>query len=204
MRLSRTADTAAAERFTKNLALSCSPADGAAMRSFTLEQVTAIRRDYADGMPIEEIKANHNASQDGVYYWVDGGRRSGPLSFPPLPRRRGGTPRIGTRGRLSGDRESLIRRMWRTAEAQVREIETRLLGCGQAPDERERDARVLAVLARTLRELATVDGDARKAKPGRRGTNDNDAAPGNLDDLRRELSQRLGQLVAEAKTVSAE
>ena len=176
-----------------------------AHRVWTLEEVTEIRHKYATGLPIARIKAEHNVSQDTLYYWVHGGRPSGPLSFPPLPLRRGGgIARVGNRKRLSGDRDRLIRRMWRTAEAQVRDIETRLLAFKSPPDERERDARLLAVLARTLRELAAVDDSARKSKTGKQDADDDESAPGNLDDLRRELSQRLGQLVAEAKAAFPE
>ena len=43
------------------------------------------------------------------------------------------------------------------AEAQVRDIEERLAHHQQQPDDRERDARTLAVLVKTMRELAALD-----------------------------------------------
>ena len=81
----------------------------------------------------------------------------------PLPRRstgktRGNEKPPGTRRRrLSGDRVALVGRLWRTAEAQVRDIEERLARHQQQPDERERDARTLAVLVKTMRELSALD-----------------------------------------------
>ena len=58
---------------------------------------------------------------------------------------------------MSGDRVALVGRLWRTAEAQVRDIEERLARHQQQPDERERDARTLAVLVKTMRELSALD-----------------------------------------------
>ena len=51
--------------------------------------------------------------------------------------------------------------MWRTAERQVEEIEDRLAVAGLELAERESNARMLAIVAKTLRELAAVDEKAR-------------------------------------------
>ena len=66
------------------------------------------------------------------------------------------------RGR-AGSRAALVARMWRTAERQVEEIEERLKSAGLEPAEREGNARTLATLARTLRELAAFD-EAKKPR----------------------------------------
>lgn len=93
----------------------------------------------------------------------------------------------------SANRASIVRRMWRAADAQVRAVEARLKQDEQAPDERERDARVLAVLSRTLRELTALD--AAQAAPQRNVSDDDrDGAPFDLDELRRALESRLAGL----------
>ena len=90
-------------------------------------------------------------SQERVYYWVDGGppKRAAAISS----RCRAGAAALARnlrKRRLTGDRVALVTRLWRTAEAQVRDIEERLMSSAQPPDEREKDARTLAVLVKTL------------------------------------------------------
>lgn len=94
---------------------------------------------------------------------------------------------------LSADRAALVGRMWRAADAQVREIEDRLAQEAPEPDARERDARLLAVLARTLRELSALEAPKQKqtAAPA-----DDDAVPRDLDELRRSLARKLEALIA--------
>jgi hypothetical protein len=99
---------------------------------------------------------------------------------------------------LSGDRAEVVNRMWRAAEAQVRDIEERLLGDAAAPLERERDARVLAVLAKTLRELSALD--SAKSKTRELAPADDDAVPRDMDELRRSLARKLEALIAGRKT----
>jgi hypothetical protein len=93
------------------------------------------------------------------------------------------------------DRASLVKQMWRTAEAQVREIEERLRRAGQGPDERERDARVLAVLAKTLRELAALDQANTGAAAPPADDADDDPMPRDIDEFRRELARRIHAFV---------
>ncbi len=94
----------------------------------------------------------------------------------------------------SGDRTALIKRMWRAADAQVQEIENRLLHETPAPLERERDARVLAVLAKTLRELSALDETKQRKQTA--APADDDAVPRDMDELRRSLARKLEALVA--------
>ncbi len=66
---------------------------------------------------------------------------------------------------LSGSPVSLIARLWRTAERQVRDIEDRLRLNQQPADERERDARMLAVIVKTVRDLRALrDCDERAGR----------------------------------------
>lgn len=95
------------------------------------------------------------------------------------------------------DRAALVRRMWSAADHQVREIEQRLRDDAPVPDDRERDARVLSVLAKTLRELSELDAN----NPDRENSpDDDDAVPRDLDELRRSLARKLEALVAGSAT----
>jgi hypothetical protein len=83
-------------------------------------------------------------------------------------------------------RASLAARLWRTAEMQAAEVEARLATGPRPAVEAERDARVLSVLARTLRELSAADAQVREE--------DDDAAPDDIDALREALGERLRKL----------
>ena len=97
--------------------------------------------------------------------------------------------------KTSVSRLALVKRMWRAADAQVREIENRLLSEAPEPIERERDARVLAVLAKTLRELSALEEIKRNKQTV--APADDDTVPRDMDELRRSLSRKLEALVAE-------
>jgi hypothetical protein len=83
-------------------------------------------------------------------------------------------------------RAALAARLWRTAEMQAAEVEARLATGPRPAVEAERDARVLSVLAKTLRELSAADAQARDE--------DDDAAPDDIDALREALGERLRKL----------
>jgi hypothetical protein len=99
-------------------------------------------------------------------------------------------------------------RLWRAAERQVAHIEARVeaLGADCAADT-EKDARALAVLARTLRELTALEDAARARRPAAGGTAAPAAPPASegegdgaafrdLDAFRSELARRLDGLRA--------
>jgi hypothetical protein len=163
----------------------------------SLDDIHGARADYADTtMSVSDICRKYRMSQDRLYYWLDGGPPDGPLHLEPIPRRRGGgLGRLARRRRLRGDRTAVIRRMWRTAEAQVRDIESRLMADKQTPDERERDARSLAILVKTLRELCALDDS--RGEPASTDTGDNDDIPRDIDEFRRQLARRINAFVDE-------
>lgn len=109
---------------------------------------------------------------------------------PPIaPARRRGSPRA-----------RLLARLWQAAERQVAEIEARIAAAGleagsgepRAAADTEKDARALALLARTLRELSAAEGegsDPLKAKAASAHDPVRD-----LDVFRRELARRLDRL----------
>jgi hypothetical protein len=111
------------------------------------------------------------------------GDRHGAASVPP-----GARP----------SRAALVDRLWLAAEVQVRAHETRLKGLGGQPAGAEAEAKSLATLARTLKELIELDHAAQAAD--REDDNPNDDSPdGALSDLaslRSELARRLDGLRA--------
>ena len=111
------------------------------------------------------------------------------------PRPKADAAKIESPPKPSGDRTALIKRMWRAADAQVQEIENRLLQDSRKPLERERDARMLAVLARTLRELAALDETKQRKQTA--ASADDEAVPRDMDELRRSLARKLETLIAE-------
>jgi hypothetical protein len=163
-------------------------------------RVMRAREMYAEGFTVSRILAHCHMSLGTLYACLDGvpfgqdGER-----MDPVPRRRQVT---GKRRRaLKTDDVSLVNRLTRTAERQVRDIETRLSAREQAPVERERDVRMLASLTRALRDLAAL----RKQSTADRGsaiTTDDDGGetiPASIDALRQELSRRLYGMAAGAR-----
>jgi hypothetical protein len=87
---------------------------------------------------------------------------------------------------------ALAARLWRAAELQAAEVEARIALGPRPVAEAEKDARVLSVLARTLRELSVVDASSRDDNE-----DGDDAAPDDIDELRFALGERLRKLSIE-------
>jgi hypothetical protein len=157
------------------------------------ETVALARRLYLEGERVRAIIARTGITIGVLHRCLEGDHPDGSGVKPArIPRRHAG---VRVRHR-KGSRAALVARMWRTAERQVEEIEGSLKESGLALAERESNARTLAVVARTLRELSAVD-DARK-QAGKAAPKDShdDAVPRNIDDLRRALAKKLDEFVA--------
>ncbi|MFG1229399.1 terminase gpP N-terminus-related DNA-binding protein [Xanthobacter wiegelii] len=179
---------------------------GSAVPSARPARGVLARRLYLEGASMAEIRRQTGLSSATVYYWID--RERGPdgtFLFNPVPRRTahpvGGRPAKARTEKPSGnrsgkpDRRGLLKRLWRAAERQIDEIEGRLARAVDPGDEAprpepEKDARALAVLARTLRELTALEAETRK----RRKAKDQDGTVRDLDTFRRELARRLDRL----------
>lgn len=159
------------------------------------EQIAQARQMYLDGVKVADIRRTTGMTDGQLYYWLDGGPPDGEQHLPPLPRRRIVPRRSPRRRKLSGDRVALVSRLWRTAEAQVRDIEERLAHHQQQPDDRERDARTLAVLVKTMRELVALD-DIRDGGASPAESEHDDGGPRDLDEFRRELARRMEAIIA--------
>ena len=86
-------------------------------------------------------------------------------------------------------RSALAARLWKAAELQAEEIENRLAMGARSAAEAEKDARVLSILAKTLRDLSSVD-DANCGSD----EHDEDTASDDLETLREELGKRLKRI----------
>ena len=158
------------------------------MPAVTAEQVAQVRQRYVDGQPVAQIMADTGLLRHMIYFCLDGGPPDGQgQRLPKIERRRAG---LGAKRRLSA-RASLVNRLWRAADRQVRDIEKRLRLDPQA-DERERDARVLATTVKTLRELRALDIAQAEQEP----SPEDEHMPDNLDDFRRELARKIDAIVA--------
>jgi hypothetical protein len=151
--------------------------------------VALARRLYAENVPVAAILAETKLSNGTLYDCLDGAVDP---KLPPLPRRRSILQRRARPPQVS--RISLVNRLWSAAERQAYDIEQRLIAKRQAPDERERDARVLSVLVKTLRELAAFDEQHGEIKADANEADDD--FPRDVDELRRELSRRLENMAA--------
>jgi hypothetical protein len=139
-------------------------------------------------MTVAEIRTMFDVSQYVFYSWLDGGPRiNGERMLPPVVRR-------SPLRRKRTDREKLVSRLWQAAGVQVRTLEGRLKNSSE-PD--ERDARAMAMLVKTLRDLNEFDGAKQKPKakpeaepsPGAKADD-----PRDIDEFRRELARRIAAL----------
>lgn len=154
----------------------------------------AVRRRYSAGDRVADIQAATGIhSIDRFYKCLDGRYDDGsgaPLPLPRIARRKEGVRIVSTAVR----RLALVGRIWRSAEQQVDQIEARLAQAGYTPDACERDARALAVLVRTLRELSELEKRRPRAAAREKPEND-DSIPKDVDELRRELARRMQALI---------
>src|SRR4029077_2230047 len=118
----------------------------------TPEMIALARQRYLEGVSVSKILGETGMSLGTLYLWLDGGPEND-ARLPPIQRRR---VVMGKRRKPLTGRVSLVNRLWRTAERQVCDIEDRLRLNQQQPEERERDARVLAIMVKTLRDLRAL------------------------------------------------
>src|ERR1044071_152827 len=112
------------------------------------------RRLYEEGKPVRAVQAATGLSLDQLYRALDGlPQADGDTLLPPVQRRRV----IVRKASRAGTRMALVTRMMRAAELQLHKVEQRLEAAGYETGEEERNARALAMLARTVRELTAMD-----------------------------------------------
>jgi transposase-like protein len=172
----------------------------AAAKNLTDDRIAAIRQRHIDGVPISQIAAEFDICPSTATYWIDGGPKHTPRHLPPLPR--GRQTRRGRKMASRAARTALVDRLWRAANRQVQEIEDRLAVRKRAGGEDEigeRDARMLAVLVKTLRELAALNETNKEAAAAaalpQPDPDHDDPVPRDIDEFRRELARRIEALV---------
>ncbi len=98
--------------------------------------------------------------------------------------------------RLSVGRKAVVTRLWRAAQRQLDAHEARLDELPKGAAANESEAKALAVLARTVRELVALDA----AAPGREDRSNDDLSPAaglrHVAELRKELARRLEVIAA--------
>lgn len=169
---------------------------------------------YAQGTPVKAISQETGLSTRQIYYWLDreagADRQPGrPAAAPTARRRRADLARPPG----AQSRRRLMSRLWKAAERQIGDIETRLgaaaLGAEAAEDgapvkrDAEREARALAVLARVLRELTALEAAAARPKPAVPAKGAAAEPARDTDTFRRELARRLAQLQDESTDSAA-
>jgi hypothetical protein len=177
----------------------------AARKTLTDDAIAAIRQRSREGVSDARIAAEFKISRSTVAYW----RNRAPEPEPRYwtPRSQPGQIRRSRKSMSRKARMALVNRLWRAAEGQVREIEDRLFARehdgAEAGDTsaRERDARMLAVLVKTLRELAALDqandpaANSNAAGAAQAEPEDDDPVPRDIDEFRRELARRIQTFV---------
>jgi hypothetical protein len=160
----------------------------------TPEQVALVRRRYRERATVKAISAESGIKNRAIVYrclageFADGSGQE----LAPIPLRRAGAH---SRARAVS-RKALVERLWRTAERQVEEIEERLAAAGLQPSEREGNARMLATVVKTLRELSAIDKAHKPRRKEAPNDNDDDPVPRDIDEFRRVLARRIEALIA--------
>ena len=174
------------------------------MRRLTSQQASEMRRLYENS----PLTLNAIASQVGVstqtvqiYSRHQGWhpRRGGKAPEGPRPMRWMGKPCTGL-GECP-ERAALIARAWAVAHVQINEIEmrmTQLGGAEEKPLTASDDARAVATLVRTLKDLTALDkAEAGGGKANEKGApNDAKAPAGTASDFASDLADELARRLA--------
>ncbi len=168
-----------------------------------IERGHLARKLYEEGVATPEIKQRTGLSSRQLYHGLDGGPPDKQRKRLPRIARRNGEPKVQAVRSSRSSRSALVNRLWRAAERHAAEIEKRLAAATIAEKDRERDARTLSVLARTVRELVAIDTKREEAEAARE-TPEDDELPRDLDTLRDALAARIEQLRAERRAGAAE
>lgn len=106
-------------------------------------------------------------------------------------------PRAKRKPARSDGRKAVISKLWKAAQTQLEAHEAHLAELPAGTAASETDAKTLATLARTVRELVALDS----AAAGEGGKAEDDPSPAEglrrVDELRSELGRRLAVLAAE-------
>jgi hypothetical protein len=169
-------------------------------RIFTPAAIDDARERYEEtDEPVAEIAADLEIEVGTLYrYMKKWGWRlrsaRAPQDLPPILREVAavraevGAPEAPAQG-TADDIAARLERAIRTQLAAVERAQARRGGAGRSPQDAERIARILAVLARALKEAQRLRAPAASV------TDDDDDFPADIDELRRELARRIHAFV---------
>lgn len=128
----------------------------------------AARTAYLAGTPVSQLEKAYGVSASTLYGWIDRViTADGGFVEAPVPRRR---PFAGAAGGISrAGRATLVRRLWRAADAQMSQLERRIAALDPAAPPGDAEAKALGLIARIVRELVALDaaqgaGEARVSR----------------------------------------
>jgi hypothetical protein len=162
----------------------------------------SVRRMYVEGVPVWRIQDEAGITKHRLYSILQHAP-GGPVPLRSASRTPAATATAVaialTPGPAAGPdyRTSVMRRLWRVADRQVRDIGRRIAAPDAPATDVERDARALATLARTVRELAAADAAVprgARAMADQEDAEDDDAPPRDPELFRAALAQRIDQL----------
>jgi hypothetical protein len=106
--------------------------------------------------------------------------------------------------RMPPSRKAVVDKLWRAAKRQLAAHEAHLAELPKGATASESDAKALATLARTVRELLALE--AATTSQGAKAADDADPAAGlrHAAELRAELARRMERLIAEDAGAAAE
>jgi hypothetical protein len=106
--------------------------------------------------------------------------------------------------RMPPSRKAVVDKLWRAAKRQLAAHEAHLAELPKGAAASESDAKALATLARTVRELLALE--AATASQGAKPADDVDPAAGlrHVAELRAELARRMERLIAEDAGAASE
>ncbi len=176
------------------------------MRRLTRDQAIEIRRLYENSqlsLTAIATKVGVSPATIQIYSRTQGWRprRGGKAPEGARPLRWLGKPCTGL-GECP-ERKALIARAWAAAHAHINEIEARMTQIGSADEKTTTasdDARAVATLVRTLKDLTSLDkSEAGGGQPAKNGAPDDpnanaSASTGFASDLADELARRLAGL----------
>ena len=152
---------------------------------------------YEDSrMPVRDIATTVGRAERTIYKWAARGkwtrrRARGRLWITSESAAPAG-PAPSPEPEPQAHRRALVKRLLDSVERQLTETEARLDLPSSDGAFSEKDARIFALLARTMQQLTLIER-------GRAPENDDTdhAAPRNIDQLRQDLSQRLARFITE-------
>jgi hypothetical protein len=169
------------------------------------ERVARARRLYADGVKFATILAETQMTKAQLLRCLAGDFDDGSVAKPaPIALRSAFKGKCGSKRPRETDREALIERIWNAATRQVKEIEARIAAAGLEISEQEGNARTLAIVVKTLRELKALE--ERTPARARKAADDDDdrSIPRDIDELRRSLARKIDAIIAERGTDAPE